>query len=119
MTIFSWFKLAFLEKRLQFGEFGKYNRYRYLCLTRQPKDTMERLRIAHEVLEGPSVNTMEAQANELSIRQAETRCRQGAIQEAKSLPPRDDTPGPILPAKPLDSQAKITNADDSSSRAAS
>ena len=81
MLFFSWCNLLFLEQKLQFGEFGKYNRYRYLCLKRQPKNTVERLRIAKEVLDGPGVNTMEAQANELYLRNHKTDERSQSIQQ--------------------------------------
>jgi hypothetical protein len=67
MNILSWFKLFFIEQKL-YGTFGKYNRYRRWCLERNATTSMERLVIAREVLIGPGVNTMEAQANELFLR---------------------------------------------------
>ncbi len=68
MAFFSWCRLVLLEQRLKFGEFGKYNWYRCLCLKRYAKSADEKLSIAQEVLAGPSVNTMAAQANEAFLR---------------------------------------------------
>ena len=62
-----------LEQRLYHGPFGKYNRYRCLCLKRNARTAAEKLGIAQEVMVGPGVNTMEAQYNELYIREHETR----------------------------------------------
>ena len=87
MIFYSWCKLLFLEQKLQFGEFGKYNRYRYLCLKRQPRNTVERLRIAKEVLDGPGVNTMEAQANELYLRNQKANDLGQSIQQVNGQTP--------------------------------
>ena len=61
MALLSWCKLMLLEQRLKF-EFGKYNEYRRFCLDRQAKTAKEKLAIAKDVLNGPAVNTMTAQA---------------------------------------------------------
>lgn len=83
-------KLFFIEQKL-YGTFGRYNRYRRWCLERNATTTAERLVIANEVLAGPGVNTMEAQANELFLR------KHAASQKAKkaaSRPPNAPTVNP-------------------------
>lgn len=80
MAFLSWWKLRLLERKLYHGAFGRYNRYRCWCLKRNAKTAEEKLRIAQEVLNGPGVNTMEAQYNELYIRQHE--------QQKREIPPR-------------------------------
>jgi hypothetical protein len=78
MAFFGWWKLRMLERKLYHGAFGKYNRYLCWCLKRNAKTADERIRIAKEVLNGPSVNTMEAQYNELYIQQHEEQ-QKGAV----------------------------------------
>ncbi len=65
MNVFAWLKLLFLEQKLYHGAFGKYYRYCRWCLERDAKTIAERVAVADEVLRGPGVNVMEAQANEL------------------------------------------------------
>jgi hypothetical protein len=64
--IFAWFKLLILEQRLGF-QFGKYNKYRSLCLKRNAKSAVEKLLIAQEVWDGPGVNTLEARARDIFL----------------------------------------------------
>jgi hypothetical protein len=90
MTFFLWCRLVILEQKLQF-EFGKYNEYRRLCLDRKATSTEEKLPIAKQVLDGPSVNTMVAQANEIYLRKVEASRHRKSIQEIKGQPPHDDT----------------------------
>jgi len=98
MGFLSWCKLLILEQRLNFGAFGRYNRYRRWCLERNAKNAAEKLAIANEVFSGPGVSTMEAQANELYL------------QRAKAGGPREDTrvirgiPPPDISAKASGSQ---------------
>jgi hypothetical protein len=75
MAFLPWWKLRILERKLYQGAFGKYNRYRCWCLKRNAQTTEEKLGIAREVLNGPGVNTMEAQYNELFVRQHEGQKR--------------------------------------------
>lgn len=88
MGFLSWCKLVLLEQKLYHGEFGKYNRYRCWCLERNAKTARERLSIAKEVLEGPGVNTMEAQYNELYLRRTKAS-RQRQDTPIQSTPPED------------------------------
>ncbi|HEV3386588.1 MAG TPA: hypothetical protein VG097_17355 [Gemmata sp.] len=69
MAFLAWWKLWIVERKLYHGSFGKYNRYRCWCLKRNAETTWEKLVIAKEVLNGPGVNTMEAQYNEQYIHQ--------------------------------------------------
>lgn len=75
MTLVTWLKLLILEQRLYHGAFGKYNRYRCLCLKRNARDTAAKLRIAQEVLTGPGVNTLEAQYNDLYVQRHQEQSR--------------------------------------------
>jgi hypothetical protein len=89
MALLSWFRLLILEHKLNglSSPFGKYNRYRRLCLERNAQTIEEKMGIAQEVLNGPGVSTLEAQDNELYIRRhAEQR------QEAPPSPVVDRTP---------------------------
>ena len=88
MAFLSWWKLWVLERKLYHGAFGKYNRYRCWCLKRHAKTTEEKLTIAREVLSGPGVNTLEAQYNELYIRQ------HAAPERVIPLPKVSDAPSP-------------------------
>ncbi len=69
MAFVSWCRLRLFERKLYHGAFGKYSRYRCLCLKRNAQTIQEKIGIATEVLNGPGVNTMEAQYNELYIRE--------------------------------------------------
>jgi len=89
MNVFAWFKLWILEQRLNFGAFGLYNRYRRWCLERNARTVAERIAIAKEVLRGPGVNTMEAQANELYLRRAEVGRQQQNSSVVQGTPPPD------------------------------
>lgn len=68
MSFLSRLKLLVLEQKLYYGAFGKYNRYQCRCLKQNATTTAEKLRVARQVLQGPRVNTMEAQYNELFIK---------------------------------------------------
>ncbi len=95
MNILSWFKLLVLEQKLNFGAFGRYNRYRRWCLERNAKTAAERLAIADEVLSGPSVNTMEAQANELYLRRhaaTSQKARKTTARPPKNAPAVNQNP---------------------------
>ena len=67
MALYSWCRLLFLEQKMQFT-FGKYNKYRHLCVDRRAETAVDKLRIADEVWNGPGVNSLEAQAHELYLR---------------------------------------------------
>ncbi|HLN31848.1 MAG TPA: hypothetical protein VK395_29225 [Gemmataceae bacterium] len=68
MNFISWFRLFLLEQRLNFGAFGKYDRYRCWCLERNGKTVAEKLHIAREVIDGPGVSLAESQHNVEFIR---------------------------------------------------
>jgi hypothetical protein len=68
MAILAWIRLLILEQRLGFI-FGKYNKYRRLCLEQNARSARERLRIAQEVWSGPQVNVLEAWWNAIVLRQ--------------------------------------------------
>jgi hypothetical protein len=63
-------RLLLLEQKLKsvFGAFGRYDRYRRLCLERGADTTEAKLTIAQEVLHGPAVSLIEAQDNDLYLR---------------------------------------------------
>jgi hypothetical protein len=86
MNIINWLRLYFIEQEL-YGTFGRYNRYRRWCLERNANAIAERLLIANEVLAGPGVNTMEAQANELFLRRHDAK-RKPTSPPAKDAPIR-------------------------------
>src|SRR5437588_13049961 len=86
MNALSWLKLLFIEERLKFGAFGKYNRYRCWCLERNATTIAERLRLAREVLSGPGVSLAESQHNVEYIRQHSMAPRKAAIQPQKDAP---------------------------------
>lgn len=67
-VIVAWIKLKYLEFKLNF-EFGKSNKYAYSCGQRGARSARERLAVAQEVWAGPGVNTLEAQAYALILRQ--------------------------------------------------
>ncbi len=67
-VIVAWIKLKYLEFKLNF-EFGKSNKYAYSCEQRGARSARERLAVAQEVWAGPGVNTPEAQAYALFLRQ--------------------------------------------------
>src|ERR1700728_4634587 len=95
MAFSSWCRLLILEHKLNgiCSPFGKYNRYRRLCLERNSKTTEEKLDVAREVLNGPGVNTLEAQDNELYIRRNEKQKR-----EVKPLRAVGETPPDAQPS---------------------
>jgi hypothetical protein len=68
MNFLSSLKLFILEQKLNFGAFGKYNRYRCRCLEQKSRTAAEKLRIAREVLHGPGVTLVESQHNVEYIR---------------------------------------------------
>ena len=70
MDFWSRCKLFVLEWKL-YAMFGRYNRYRRMCLERTATTVQERLAIATEVLNGPGINTLEAQYNELFLQRHE------------------------------------------------
>jgi hypothetical protein len=88
LNFVAWCKLLILEQKLNFGAFGRYNRYRRWCLERNAKSAAEKLAIANEVLNGPSVSTREAQANELYLQRAKASGRREdtVIQDTPALP---------------------------------
>jgi hypothetical protein len=92
MALWSWLKLLVLEQRLH-SKFGKYNYYRCLCLERNAKSSEEKLCIANEVWDGPSVNTMAAQANELYLRRHASEPRADSTEGAKQQ--RGEHPKPL------------------------
>jgi hypothetical protein len=101
MAFFSWCRLLALEQKLKFGEFGKYNWYRCLCLKRNAMTSEEKLRIAREVLDGPSVNTMAAQANETYLRRHQ-RSHEQASELGKVQPTleQNQQPSKASPSSP-------------------
>ena len=94
MNALSWLKLLFIEERLKFGAFGKYNRYRCWCLEGNARTTAEKLRLAREVLSGPGVSLAESQHNVEYVRKHSVGAR-----KATSRPPKDAPEA--LPKKPL------------------
>lgn len=91
MTFLSWCKLRILARKLYHGPFGKYNRYRCWCLKRNVSTTEGKLQVAREVLNGPGVSTVEAQYNELYIRDHQGQ-QQGATPRGAGTPPTQGQP---------------------------
>ncbi len=101
MAFFSWCRLFGLEQKLKFGEFGKYNWYRCLCLKQHAKTSEEKLRIAREVLDGPGVNTMAAQANEAYLRRhQESRHRASESEGVQPTVQQTQQPPQTSPSSP-------------------
>lgn len=97
MTLWSWCKLSVLEWKL-YGMFGRYNRYRRLCLERNARTTAEKLGIAQEVVNGPGINTLEAQYNDLYLEEHQSMepTIVGPPREPET-PPAEAQPGPRAP----------------------
>ncbi len=89
-------RLLMLEQKLKgiFGPFGKYNRYRRLCLERNSQSAEDRLRLAQEVLNGPPVSAIEAQDNAIYLREhgrkkpATVRTPRAVAGSAEETPPK-------------------------------
>lgn len=86
MNILNWLRFLILEEKLKFGAFGKYNRYRCLCLERNVKSTTEKIRLAREVLNGPGVSLAESQHNADFIRRHSVAARKSASPAPESTP---------------------------------
>lgn len=100
MNIFGRFRLLILEQKLKFGAFGKYNRYRCWCLERNVNSITDRIRLAHEVLNGPGVSLAESQHNVDFIRR-----HTAATRTATSRPPKNAS-AVIQGTQPLDTSAQ-------------
>jgi hypothetical protein len=93
MSFLSWCRLRILEQRLYHGAFGKYNRYRRYCIERGATTAKEKLAIATEVLSGPGVSPIEAQDNQLYLRNHKSP------KPTIVLSPRAAVPAPIQPKR--------------------
>lgn len=65
----NWLRLKYLEAQLAFGDFGKQKKYQRLCLERGATTTAAKVQIAQEVLAGPGVNSLEARANDIYLKE--------------------------------------------------